>query len=54
VKEYWIVDPVHRTVQVFIRGEDKLYGKSDIYSSEDKIIVHIFPDLEIDLNLIFA
>lgn len=54
VKEYWIADPVHKTVQVFILGEDKLYGKSNIYSSEDKINVFIFKELEIDLNIIFA
>lgn len=54
VKEYWIVDPVHKTVQVFILGEDKLYGKASIYSSEDKIKVGLFADLEINLKVIFA
>jgi Uma2 family endonuclease len=54
VKEYWIVDPVHKTVQVFTLGEDKLYGKSNIYTSEDKIKVGLFADLEIDLKVIFA
>jgi len=54
VKEYWIVDPVHKTIQVFTSGEDKLYGKSNIYSSEDKIKVGLFADLEIDLKVIFA
>lgn len=54
VKEYWIVDPVHKTVMVFTPGEDKLYGKSIIYSSEDKIKVGILEELEIDLSMVFA
>ena len=26
VKEYWLVDPAHKTVQVYRIGEDGLYG----------------------------
>jgi len=54
VKEYWLVDPVYKTVQVYTLGIDKLYGRPAIYSSEDKIKVGIFADLEIDLKIIFA
>ncbi len=54
VKEYWIVDPVHKTVQVFKSGADKLYGRPATYSAEDKIKVGILEELEIELKLIFA
>ena len=45
---------VYKTVQVYKSGKDNLYGRPEIYSSEDKIKAGIFPDLEIDLKIIFA
>jgi len=54
VKEYWLVDPVANTVTVFKRGFDKRYGRPDVYSDEEKIVVGILPDLEIDLALVFS
>jgi len=52
VKEYWIVDPYNNTVQVYLLQNNE-YRKPDIYTEEDKIKVSIFPDLEIDLTIIF-
>jgi len=52
VKEYWIVDPSNNYIQVYILENNK-YGKPEVYTEEDKIKVSIFPDLEIDLGLIF-
>lgn len=52
VREYWIVDPVHKTVQVYKLEKDK-YKFPDVYKADDKIKVGIFPDLEIDLSLVF-
>jgi Uma2 family endonuclease len=53
VKEYWIVDPYHNAVRVYIYGEYNKYGKSKVYFIEDNIKVGIFADLEIDLKLVF-
>jgi len=53
VKEYWIIDPYHNTVQVYILRENKTYGKSKVYAQNDKIKVSIFPDLEIAMETIF-
>ncbi|MCX7904472.1 MAG: Uma2 family endonuclease [Caloramator sp.] len=54
VKEYWIVDPINKTVSVHILGEDKSFKRASYYTSSDKIRVSIFEDLVIDLEKIFA
>lgn len=53
VKEYWIVHPVDNTVLVFKLGKNKMYGKPDVYTAEDKIKTSILDGLEIDLNTVF-
>mgnify|MGYP001048580708 CR=1 FL=1 len=52
VKEYWIVDHVHKTIHVYILENNK-YKFPEVYTTEDKIKAGIFPDLEIDLSLVF-
>jgi Uma2 family endonuclease len=54
VKEYWIIEPDGNFVSVFTLQDNKRYGRPDVYSDEDKINVNTFPDLIIDLNLVFA
>ncbi len=54
VREYWIVDPDEKTVQIFIRGEDGRYGPPRLFVNGDSVNVGIFPDLEIDLAAVFA
>lgn len=53
VLEYWMVQPLDKTVMVFKSGEDKKYGKPDIYIAGDEIKVGIFDDLTIDLKAVF-
>jgi len=53
VKEYWLVDPEAKTATVFKLGTDSLYGRPDVYSDEEKIVVGILPELEINLPLVF-
>jgi Uma2 family endonuclease len=53
VKEYWIVDPGGKTVEVFRPDGDGKYGPPDVYTSEDTIKVGIFEDLTIDLRQVF-
>lgn len=54
VKEYWLVDPVARTVTVFKLGSDLRYGRPDVYGDDEKVVVGLLPDLEIELPLVFA
>ena len=53
VKEYWLADPSANTVTVFKLGADKRYGRPDVYGGEETVVVGIFPDLEIELALVF-
>ena len=55
VKEYWIVDPIHKIVQVYKLDEEGKYSFPEIYSECDKIKVGIFNnELEIDLSVVLA
>lgn len=51
VKEYWIVDPIHRTVDQFIR-EDGVYVLNETYGITDTITSPLFPCISIDLTKI--
>jgi Uma2 family endonuclease len=53
VREYWIVDPAAKTVMVFRQNESTGFGRPDIYSEDERIVVGVFPDLIIDLNSVF-
>jgi len=55
VKEYWIVDPVHKSIQVYQLDAQGKYSFPATYAGDDIIKVGIFKDdLEIDLATVFA
>jgi Uma2 family endonuclease len=54
VKEYWIVEPEGKFVNVFTLQENNRYGRPETYTDEDQLKVTVFPDLEIDLGTVFA
>ncbi|MCL6589409.1 MAG: Uma2 family endonuclease [Firmicutes bacterium] len=54
VKEYWIVEPEGKFISVFTLQANNRYGRPETYTEEDQVRVSIFPDLIIDLNLVFA
>lgn len=53
VKEYWIVDYINNTVEVYLLNEEKQYDKLEVYTAEDKLAVNILSSLKIDLELVF-
>jgi len=53
VKEYWIVHPKDKTVNVFLLQENGKYNSGVLYELKGKVPVHIFDDYSIDLNDIF-
>lgn len=54
VKEYWIVEPDGKFVNVFTLQENKRYGRPETYTEEDKVQTVVFPELVIDLGTVFA
>ena len=52
VREYWIVDPVGETVQVF-RLEDGLYNAADVYTG-GTVPVGLWEDFSVDLSQVFG
>lgn len=53
VKEYWIVEPVGKLIDVFILQEDHRYGRPQTYTDDDKIRVSVLSDFIVDLKPIF-
>ena len=53
VREYWIVDPVSKSVQVFVL-EDGRYSAKDFGSAEEKVRVNVLEDCEINLSQVFS
>lgn len=53
VKEYWLVDPVHRIVTVYQLTENNKFGPVQYYDDQCKIDVSIFAELQIDLAQVF-
>lgn len=53
VKEYWIVEPEQKIVSVFVLQSNNRYGRPDVLSEDDQIVVSILPDLAIDLKPVF-
>lgn len=53
VKEYWIVDPLNFTIEIFNLSEQGKYGEADLYGKEDEVGSILFDNLLIDLKSIF-
>jgi Uma2 family endonuclease len=53
VREYWIVDPKTKIVNIFLLQADGKYDLGTVYECNQKAPVHIFKGLEIDLNELF-
>lgn len=52
IKEYWIVDPIHESIDAYLLNEGS-YKHCGSYFKGDTIRVSILSDFEIDLNNIF-
>ena len=53
VREYWIVDPASKSVQVFVL-EDGHYAAADFGMAGDRLKVNVLEDCTIDLTSVFA
>lgn len=54
VKEYWLLEPDGKFLNVFTLQENKRYGRPETYTEENKVRISVFPDLTIDLNTVFS
>ncbi len=54
VKEYWLVHPDERFVQVFTLGENGQYGRPEFYTNTQILPCFILPGLNINLAEVFG
>jgi len=53
VKEYWIVHPGEKAINVYLLQEDGKYDNGTLYEFEGKVPVHVFDNYLIDFDDIF-
>jgi len=53
VREYWLVEPVGKTVSVFLMGSDGRCGRPEVYADDEPLAVSVLPGLIIELPLVF-
>ena len=53
IREYWIVDPASKSVQVFVL-EDGHYAAADFGMAGDRLKANVLEDCTIDLTSVFA
>ena len=52
IREYWIVDPDSKTIQVFVLENKRYYGIA--YGETDTVPVHVLEGCEVSLSDVFA
>jgi Uma2 family endonuclease len=52
VREYWVINPKYKTLSVYIFSNGTVFPRT--YRDKDVVRAHIFPDLEIMLEPVFA
>jgi len=53
VEEYWIADPIHHSIQVFLLNPKSKYELKRTFVEGDKVSPDKFPDLVININDVF-
>lgn len=54
VKEYWIVHPHEKSIDVYKLDEEGGYGRPELYESKDTIEVPLLGDLKVELEKLFS
>ncbi len=54
VREYWIVNPAEKVVLIYILDAGGKYAGLAPVTEEDPLRAHIFPELVIDLKVVFT
>ena len=53
VTEYWIVYPNDQAIHQFVLDENQRYQLKAMYTDDDVAIPYLFPELQIDLTVVF-
>ena len=53
VKEYWVIDPREKGVQIFLLTNEKLLAAGYLYA-EDKVTTPLLPGFSLDLSKVFT
>ncbi|WP_083547395.1 Uma2 family endonuclease [Virgibacillus halodenitrificans] len=54
VKEYWIVEPQEKLVNVFHLQENNQFGRREVYSEENRVHVAVLEGLVVNLEMVFV
>ena len=54
VKEYWIVDPELRSVEIWLLDENGVYGEAVLHRAEGTVELASVPGVTVDLAALFA
>ena len=49
VREYWVINPVGRWLQQYVRGDDGLYGPQNLLVRTGIVTSGVFPDWSLDI-----
>ena len=53
IQEYWLIDPIHEFVIVYILNKEGKYIGSEPYTDDDKLTSSVLKGLEVDLSEVF-
>jgi len=53
VKEYWVVFPLDKVIDIYQLNDDGKYEKAETYFKSDQIPISLFPGFNIDLEQVF-
>ena len=54
VKEYWVVHPNDKCIQVFLLQENGKYNDGTLYERKGNVPVHVFNDCTVDIEDVFG
>ncbi|KYF87523.1 hypothetical protein BE18_20935 [Sorangium cellulosum] len=54
VRHAWLVDPIARTLEVYVLGEDRRWGPAMVHRDAARVRVEPFDAIELDLSVLWA
>ncbi|WP_438001898.1 Uma2 family endonuclease [Sorangium sp. So ce185] len=54
VRHAWLIDPIARTLEVYVLGEDRRWGPAMVHRDAARVRVEPFDAIELDLSVLWA